>query len=193
MPSISSLLPKRENSLLMVVDVQERLMAAMPELVAANVCRNTRILVETAAEFGLPVFASEQYPKGLGPTVAEVREAFPAGTCPVEKVTFNCCQEPSLPFSCIQPDARYAGFGVILCGAETHVCVLQTALGLLEGGWQVFVAADATCSRTKLNWQLGLDLMHQAGAVIGSTEIFAFGLLGTAGTEQFKRISRLVK
>jgi nicotinamidase-related amidase len=81
----------------------------------------------------------------------------------------------------------------ILCGMETHVCVLQTALDLLQRGQNVFVAADAVCSRTKANWRTGLDLMRQAGAVIGSTEIFAFGLLGAAGSETFKKISRLVK
>jgi len=83
--------------------------------------------------------------------------------------------------------------GVIICGIETHVCVLQTALDLLQSGRRVYVAADACASRTKQNWRLGLDLMRQAGAVIGSTEMLVFGLLRTAGTDQFKRISQLVK
>ncbi|RPJ39304.1 MAG: isochorismatase family protein [Chloroflexi bacterium] len=190
---VTTLIPKRENTLLLVVDVQERLMAAMPEQVAGNVLRNIRILVETAGEFGLPVLATEQYPKGLGLTVAELRAALPGETRPFEKLAFSCCREPAFPLSANLAGSRFSGYSVILCGAETHVCVLQTALDLLAVGLRVFVAADAVCSRVKLNWKLGLDLMHLAVAVIGSTEIFAFGLLGAAVTEQFKRISRLVK
>ncbi len=182
----TDLLPSAENSLLLVVDLQERLMAAMPAEVAGKTLRNTCILVETAKEFGLPVVVSEQYPRGLGPTAAEIRSALPQGTAPVEKLAFSCCKEPAFAQQITRPE-------VILCGAETHVCVLQTALDLLAQGKRVFLAADATCSRAKLNWQLGLELMRQAGATIGSTEIFAFRLLGAAGTERFKRISRLVK
>jgi nicotinamidase-related amidase len=187
------LLPERGRTLLLIVDAQERLLAAMPEGVSVKVVRNTRILVETAREFDLPVLVSEQYPKGLGPTCAEIVSALPAETTPIAKLAFSCCSEPAFgPFLGVA-DAKYANYSVILGGAETHVCVLQTALDLLAQGRRVYVAADATCSRTKLNWRLGLDLMHQAGAIIGSTEIFAFGLLGGAGTEQFKRISGLVK
>ncbi len=171
---------------MLVVDLQERLLAAMPEGVAARTLRSARILVQMAGEFGLPVAVSEQYPKGLGPTVAEIRAMLPQDTQPVEKVVFSCCAVPAF-----QP--ILGGKDVILCGSETHVCVLQTALDLLAQGRRVYVAADATCSRTKLNWQLGLDMLRQAGAVIGSAEIFAFGLLGAAGTETFKRISQMVK
>ncbi len=179
-------LPSRENSLVLVVDLQERLLAAMPEGVAARTLRSARILVQMAGEFGLPVAVSEQYPQGLGPTASELRAVLPGGTQPVEKVVFNCCAVPAF-----QP--VLGGKDIILCGAETHVCVLQTALDLLAQGRRVYVAADATCSRAKLNWQLALDLMRQAGAVIGSAEIFAFGLLGAAGSETFKRISQMVK
>ena len=103
-----------------------------------------------------------------------------------EKLAFSCCKEPAMAPLLTRPD-------IILCGSETHVCVLQTALDLLAQGRRVFVAADATCSRVKYNWRLSLDLMQRAGAVIGSAEIFAFGLLGAAGTDRFKRISKLVK
>ncbi len=181
-----SLLPHPERCLLLVVDLQERLMAAMPANVAEQVVRNTCILVETARIFNLPVVVSEQYPKGLGPTAAEIRAALPEETGPIEKLAFSCCKEPAFAPFLTRPE-------IILCGAETHVCVLQTALDLLAQGRRVYLAADATCSRAKGNWQRGLDLMHQAGAIIGSTEIFAFGLLGAAGTDHFKRISKLVK
>lgn len=182
----NDLLPNAKNCLLLVVDLQERLLAAMPAGVAGQVRRSARILAETAREFDLPVVVSEQYPKGLGPTAADIRAAFPPGTEPVGKLIFSCCKEPAFTPLLTRPE-------VILCGAETHVCVLQTALDLLEQGRRVYIAADATCSRSKSNWRLGLDLMRRAGAVIGSAEIFAFGLLGAAGTDRFKRISGLVK
>ncbi len=187
--SPAEFIPNPERSALLVIDIQERLAAAMPADMLSGVLRNTRILIETACEFGLPVVVSEQYPKGLGPTVAEVRAALPEGNMPVEKLAFSCCGEPAF-----QPILdQLAGHDLILCGMETHVCVLQTALDLLQRGQRVYVAADAVCSRTAFNYQTGLDLLRQAGAVIGSTEIFAFGLQKVAGTERFKRISRLVK
>lgn len=185
----NSLLPSPQRTALLVIDVQERLVPAMPAYVLPAVLRNTCILIETAHEYNLPVFASEQYPRGLGSTVPEIQAVLGEDIRPFEKVSFSCCQAPSL-----QPVFdQLSGYGFILCGMETHVCVLQTALDLLQRGHPVYVAADAVCSRGKLNWKTGLDLMRQAGAVIGSTEIFAFGLLGEAGTEQFKRISKLVK
>jgi nicotinamidase-related amidase len=182
-------LPRPESSTLLVIDIQERLTPAMPVSVLPGVLRNTRILMETAREFNLPVIASEQYPKGLGPTVSEIAEMLPADSKPYEKLSFSCCAATSMQLVFEQPGQR----DWILCGMETHVCVLQTALDLLQLGQNVFVAADGVCSRTKANWRTGLDLMRQAGAVIGSTEIFAFGLLGAAGSEKFKKISRLVK
>jgi nicotinamidase-related amidase len=183
------LLPEKSTTALLVIDVQERLAAAMPGDVASRVIRNTSILLNCAREFSLSVLVSEQYPRGLGPTAAEIKALLPVETIPAEKTAFSCCAAPTF-----QPLIKQLGErSVILCGIETHVCVLQTALDLLESGRRVYVAADACGSRTKQNWRTGLDLMRRAGAVIGSTEVFAFALLGGAGTEQFKRISQLVK
>lgn len=188
-PSPRELLPDPDRCALLVVDIQERLAAAMPDNVVSHVIHNTTILLQTASEFGLPVLISEQYPRGLGPTVAEVKAALPGGVAPIEKVAFSCCAAPAF-----QPLLAALGQrDIILCGIETHVCILQTALDLLEAGRRVYVAADATCSRHKHNWQAGLNLLRQAGAVIGTTEIFAFAMLREAGTDRFKRISRLVK
>lgn len=186
--AVRSLLPSRDRAALLIVDIQERLLPAMP-LEGAEVLRNARILAETARELALPVRFSEQYSRGLGPTAAELKAVLPADQVPFEKVVFSCCAAPG--FAPVQ--AELADRDIILCGIETHVCVLQTALDLLGAGCRVFVAADATGSRARLNWKLGLRLMQQAGAVIGTTEIFVFALLGAAGTEQFKRISKLVK
>jgi len=187
--SPSERLPKPDNCALLVIDIQERLAPAMPAGRLPDILRNTRILIKTACEFQLPVIVSEQYPKGLGSTLPEIRAALPPEVIPIEKLAFSCCKEAEFEPVFNQLSTH----DIILCGMETHVCVLQTALDLLQRGHRVYVAADAVCSRTELNEQLGLNLMSQAGAVIGSTEIFAFGLLGAAGSDRFKRISRLVK
>jgi nicotinamidase-related amidase len=183
------LLPDPSNTVLLVIDIQERLAAAMPGDVSERVVRNASILVKSAREFSLPVMVSEQYPRGLGATVGEIKALLPEGTTPIEKVAFSCCAVPA--FQSLLD--RLGQQSVILCGIETHVCVLQTALDLLQSGRRVYVAADAAGSRTKQNWRIGLDLMRRGGAVIGSTETFAFALLGSAGSEAFKRISQMVK
>ena len=184
-----ALLPTPGRCALLVIDMQERLAAAMPPGVLTGVLRNTCILIETAREFHMPILVSEQYPKGLGPTVAEVRAALPDNIAPTAKLAFSCCREEAFtPAFAGLPERDF-----ILCGMEAHVCVLLTTLDLLKQGRRVYIAADAVCSRSKFNWNIGLDAMRQAGAWIGSTEMYAFGLLGSAGTEQFKRISKLVK
>lgn len=187
-PAARGLLPSRDRAALLIVDIQERLLPVMPQG-GADVLRNARILAETARELGLPVHFSEQYPRGLGPTAGELKAVLPADGTPFEKVVFSCCAAPG--FQPVQ--AGLADRDIILCGIETHVCVLQTALDLLDAGCRVFVAGDATGSRAKLNWKYGLRLMERAGAVVGTTEIFVFALLGAAGTEEFKRVSKLVK
>ncbi len=183
------LLPHPLHCALLVIDVQERLAAAMPEDVSGRVLRNTAILLNCAREFSLPVLVSEQYPRGLGHTAAEIKPLLPEGVVPVEKTAFSCCAVPAFKPLLEELGQR----ALIVWGIETHVCVLQTILDLLQEGRRVYVAADACGSRTKQNWRMGLDLMRRAGAIIGSTEIFAFALLGDAGSEQFKRISQLVK
>jgi hypothetical protein len=127
---------------------------------------------------------SEQYPKGLGETVPEVSEHLPEGTQPLDKVVFSA--------------AEVEGFDlggrdqVLLCGVETHVCVNQTALDLLATGVDVQVAEDAVGSRTEKNKQVGLHKMERAGAEITSVETALFELLGRAGTDEFKRVQKLI-
>ena len=183
-------LPDRDNCALLVIDIQERLAAIMPPTVLDKVVRNTRILIQTAQEFGLPVVVSEHYPKGLGSTAQGIIDVLPNGIKPVEKVEFSCCKAPNLQPVFLEQLPMH---NFILCGMETHICVLHTALDLLQRNHRVYIAADAVCSREKLNWKVGLSTMQQAGAVLGTTEMFAFGLLGAAGTEQFKRIYKLIK
>jgi nicotinamidase-related amidase len=176
----------RVDTTLVIVDVQERLAAVMDQ--RRKVVGNCRRLIEGAKILGMPVVVTEQYPRGLGPTEEELRGALPVYE-PVEKISFSCCGEPKFMDT-------VAGLGkkkIILAGMETHVCVLQTCIELLNAAFSVHLVRDAVCSRTKDNWLVGIGMMRDAGAVISSTETVLFQLLGGAGTEEFKSISRLVK
>jgi nicotinamidase-related amidase len=169
-----------------VIDVQEKLVVAMDEVVYEDMLSNTVKLVKGAKVLGIPVIATQQYTKGLGATVKELAGDIDGH---VEKVTFSCCGEPSF-----NEQLKAKGIkNVVITGMETHVCVLQTVLDLLEAGYNVHVAADAVCSRSDFNWQIALDMMEKAGAVITCAEAVLFMLLGQAGTPEFKEISKLVK
>jgi nicotinamidase-related amidase len=179
-----------DECILALVDFQERLAPAMPEGVGEKLVRNACTLAQAAREFGIPVILTEQYPRGLGKTVPELMEALGGDVQALEKVEFNCCRVTGVMDALQKAAPRRQ---VVLCGIESHVCVLQSALGLMEAGYEVFVAADAVGSRSKLNWKLSLELLRQAGVVVGSCEIFLFQWLQAAGSERFKRLSKLVK
>jgi nicotinamidase-related amidase len=181
--------PDPKHTVLVVIDLQEKLFPAMPEEPLKRTLTNARTLIEGCKVFNVPILATEQYPKGLGPTAPEIHQAL-GDILPIQKMAFSCTREPDFHRAL---KALGDKKDIILCGIETHVCVLQTALDLLQDGVHVFVAADAVCSRARLNWQTGLDLMRHAGVVIGTTEIFLFQMLQESGTERFKQISRLVK
>ena len=179
---------ERNNFVLIIIDIQGALVKAMESDIAHRVIRNSQILIAFAREMGLPILVTEQYPKGLGETVPEIKKDL-EGIVPIEKMNFSCCQMESFR-------RRLEGSGrkeVILCGIEAHVCVLQTAADLLQQGYQVHVVADAVCSRRKLDWKTGLRWMEKKGAMISTTEIIAFQLLKEAGTEEFKKLSKLFK
>ena len=180
--------PDPTKAALVVIDIQEKLARVMEQKVMDKVARNTVIMVEAAREFDLPILVTEQYVKGLGKTVAPVQAAL-KDTPAMEKMEFSSCGSSEFRSELTATTAR----DIILCGIETHVCVLQTALDLLSEGYRVFIPADAVCSRSKTNWKLALNMMHEAGAVIGSTEIFVFQMLKVSGTESFKRLSKLIK
>jgi len=145
-------------------------------------------LIELAKMLNIPVMVTEQYPKGLGRTVPELTAAMP-DVKPVEKVAFNCCGEPVF-----LAELRKTGKkSVIMTGMETHICVLQTTVGLLQEGFNVHLAEDAVCSRTKANWKTGIAFMRDAGAIVTCTETVLFQLLKVAGTEEFKKISQRIK
>ncbi len=178
----------REKVVLIIIDVQEGLLKAMDRDVGKNLTRNLEILIAFAKDMGIPILVTEQYPKGLGRTIPEIRQAL-GPAVPVEKVSFSCCKVAPFDESLKQTGRKQ----VILVGIETHVCVLQTAADLIEKGYEVDVVADAVCSRRKLDWETGLRWMEKNGAMISTTEIIAFQLLKEAGTDEFKRLSRMVK
>ncbi len=177
---------EKENTVLLIVDIQEKLAVVMKE--RDKVVKNNLHLIELAKMIDLPVMVTEQYPKGLGTTVTELREAIPSYR-PVEKMTFDCCGQPTF----LDELKDHKRKNVVLTGMETHICVLQTCIGLLGGGINVHLVQDAVCSRTKENWKTGVEFMRDAGAVVTSTETVLFQLLKVAGTEEFKKISKRIK
>ncbi|EKT4483986.1 hydrolase [Pseudomonas putida] len=166
---------------LLVVDIQEKLIGAMsdPEGTRAR----ARWLLAATAELELPTVISEQYPKGLGHTLAPLLAAAPAAEV-VEKSHFSCVAAGCLPASLMAREQ------VIVCGMETHVCVLQTVLGLLTLGKQVFVVEDACDSRTAASKAAGLARMREAGAQVVTREMVLFELMGSAGHLLFRHISK---
>lgn len=180
---------QRDRAVLAVVDVQERLLPAIPEDRRAGVLKNVLIAVDAAKILGVPTIVTEQYPKGLGPTLPSVKEHIGDGFAPVEKVAFSCGRSPEFR-AALEATGRK---DVILTGVEAHVCVLQTAIDLINAGYRVYVPADGVASRRELDSERGLALMDKAGAIVGTTEAFVFQLLERAGTDEFKAISKLVK
>ena len=166
---------------LLVVDIQEKLIGAMSD--PAGTRARARWLLAATAELQLPTVISEQYPQGLGSTLTELTAAAPAAQV-VSKQHFSCVAAQCLPASLLEREQ------VIVCGMETHVCVLQTGLGLLALGRQVFVVEDACDSRSLLSKSAGLQRMRDAGAQIVTREMVLFELLGSAGHEKFRHISK---
>jgi nicotinamidase-related amidase len=179
-----------DSSLLLVVDVQERLAAVMPRDAMDRLVANTLLLLETARLLNVPVLASEQYPRGLGATVAPVAEGLRAlGVAPIDKLGFDACSEPRLA----RAIADRAPRAVVVVGMETHVCVFQTTRELVRRGHDVHVVADAVTSRREENRLLGLALCERAGAFATPAETVVFDWLGRAGTDEFKAISKRMR
>lgn len=180
------MLIERQRSCLLVIDVQERLLPAMAE--GGNVVANAAVLIKAANRLGIPVLLSEQYPKGLGPTVAALSALVPEGLA-VAKTEFSCAAAPGY-LDRLRATGRDQ---LVLAGIEAHVCVLQTALQFRSLGYAVFVVADAVSSRKPESVGLALARMREAGAVPVTTEMVLFEWLGRAGTAEFKELSALIR
>jgi nicotinamidase-related amidase len=171
-----------KRAALVVIDVQEGFRKAIPDF--DRVAGAAATLVQGADVIGVPVIATEQYPKGLGETAPEVAEHLPDGAEPLEKVCFSASDADGFDLG---------GRGqALVCGIETHVCVNQTVHDMLEAGVEVHVVEDAVGSRTEQNRRIGLQKMSDAGAIVTSVETALFELLGKAGTDEFKQVQRLI-
>lgn len=176
------------RAVLVVIDVQEKLCAAMDQNALPQLTKNIGILLESANELAVPVLFTEQYVKGLGSTLPELKGRAPAAPS-FEKLTFSCCGNGGFAKHLKQSGRTQ----IIVSGMETHVCVQQTVIELLGEGFDVHVVKDAVMSRSNDNKQTAIDAMMLAGAVPTSTEGVVFQLLKTAGTDSFKKLSKLVK
>ncbi|MGB6063511.1 MAG: hydrolase [Desulfomonilaceae bacterium] len=176
----------QEQAVLLVVDLQEKLVQAMHEKqalveIAAKVVQGAKIL-------GLPILCTEQNPRGLGHTVPEVSELL-SDIKPISKLSFSCCGEPRFVEELLKLNRKQA----LLCGIESHVCVYQTAADLIKLGWEVHVVTDAVSSRTLANKNVGLERCKELGALLTSAETALFELLKVAEGDEFKQMLKVVK
>lgn len=176
---------EQQRSQLVIVDVQERLAAAMPADAMADVEHNIGILLTAANQLNIPTLHSEQYPKGLGPTLPGLQQQLNE---PVEKTCFSCTAADDFATR-LDPQRPQ----VILCGIEAHICVLQTAIGLMEQGYQVFVVEDGVCSRQDSNKRNVLARLRQAGVQVSNTESVLFEWLRDASHPEFRSLSKLIR
>ena len=185
---MNATLTTREGAQLLLIDMQERLMPAMPD--AGQVENQACILARAALRLGLPITLTEQYPKGLGPTIPRLREAAGPEANVLPKLSFSALRDKVIA-------RRLADYGgrrqLVIAGVEAHVCVLQTALDAVMADYDVFVVGDSVASRRPDSVAAALARLRGAGAAIVTTEMVIFEWLGTAGTEEFKALSALIR
>ncbi|MGI6030110.1 MAG: hydrolase [Eubacteriales bacterium] len=177
---------KVEDTLLLVVDIQEKLVPAIWK--KEELVRNCGILIEGLRALEVPMLVTQQYTRGLGETIPEIAEKLGDFT-PIDKTSFSCCGAEGF-WEALEATGRKT---VLLCGMETHICVLQTALDLLEKGYQVLMVEDCLSSRREEDKKMGMWRAVQAGAQPTTYESVLFELLGKAGSPAFKTISRLIR
>lgn len=183
------LLCSAEHSQLLIVDLQIRLLATMSETDRAAMVKHAEILLQAVEALEIPVLYTEQYPKGLGPTVPAIAEHMPAMARCLEKTGFSCCAaEGFLPALKVTGRSQ-----VVLIGQEAHICVLQTALELLAEGFQVFVVEDVVCSRSPAHKLNALARLREAGVIVTNVESVLFEWLRDATHPSFKTLSNLIR
>jgi nicotinamidase-related amidase len=173
------------DTTLLVIDFQEKLLPAIYR--SESTVKNAEILVKIAKALEIPIIVTEQYPKGIGPTVKSLSSLI-EDFHPVEKMSFSACTEAVENQLSNEPRQR-----ILISGIESHVCVFQTVRSLLKKGYQVYVAADAVSSRTEENYRNALSLMRDMGAVITNTETVLFDLLKESTHPKFKELSKLIR
>lgn len=176
----------KENTLGIVIDIQEKLLPAMSN--QETLISNCSKLIGGMLELGLPLLVTQQYTKGLGNTVAEIASCFPVFE-PIEKTTFSCYDEPGF----VERIEDLSRSNVIVCGIESHVCVMQTAIDLKMAGYNPVVIADAISSRKDESKAIAMERFRYEGIMVSSVESVLFELLRSASSAHFKSISKLVK
>ncbi|KTD25238.1 MULTISPECIES: isochorismatase family protein [Legionella] len=178
------MLLEKDRSCLLLIDVQEKL---TPHVLHADaMVERCQWLIQLAAEFDVPLLVSEQYPKGLGPTVEPLRTLAPQDSF-IDKIQFSCFRAPEFKPRLQSLNKKQ----MVLIGIEAHVCVLQTALDLQRVGYDVYVVVDAVSSRFELDYKYGLKRMKQNGVHLVTSEMVFFEWVGQAGTAQFKALSKV--
>ena len=178
----------KQDSLLLIIDIQERLFQAMESDSQSMMKKNCAILIKTANEFNIPVIVTEQYRKGLGETIPELKEIIIEAKF-FEKIFFDAIKDNEIK-KAITGSAKKT---VIVVGMETHICVFQTALSLLASEHNVVIVSDGVSSRRKDDKNAAITMLKEAGALIYPTETIAFMMLEQAGTPEFKKLSPLFK
>ncbi len=175
-----------ENSLVLIIDIQEKLVAALDkDIVVSNA-----IKVASAAKYlNIPVLLTEQYPKGLGHTVSKLMESLPEGSDVIEKTFFNALLEDGM----LEKIKSYGKKQIVIFGIETHICVHQTASALVAEGFDVYVIKDACASRNKYEFKLGIEAMQANGVKVSCVEIALFEWLKGAKNPKFKEVQALIK
>jgi nicotinamidase-related amidase len=168
---------------LLIVDIQERLLP--PIFQKEQLLKNAQLLIRTAGILKIPALLTTQYAKGLGDTVPEIAALLP-GTEAIDKQVFSCFDSDA--FCSMLKRLPGSRSTVLLCGIESHICVMQTALDALREGYLVHIASDAVSSRTEWNWKTGLNRMGVAGAIISSTETIVYELMKSSGSQAFKEL-----
>lgn len=177
---------QKENSALLIIDIQEKLLPVIQE--SQRVIENTLKLIKGFQALKVPVYYTEQYAKGLGPTELNIKSAI-GNTLPFDKMSFSCCAKENLMTDFKQKNIKK----IVVCGVESHICVLQSTLDLIANGIQVHIAADAVSSRREFDFNFALRRMETNGAQISLTESILFEMLGVSGTDEFKMISKIIK
>jgi Amidases related to nicotinamidase len=177
------------ESCLLVIDIQTRLTASMPDKVIERLKKNSTLLIKAAGMLSVPVIATRQYPQGLGQIEPEISEGFPTDCRYFDKTSFSCADAEDL----MRELARLERKQIILTGIEAHICVLQTAIDLMQSGYMVFIVSDAVSSRHRENYENAIHRMQQTGAIISNTESVLFEWLRDARHEHFRTISAMIK
>ena len=188
-PSASGVKCSIQSSLLLIIDIQQQLGQAMPAKVLNRIVTNSALLTRSAALLDVPIMCTEQYPKGLGPTVKGIAEALPATTQSFAKTTFSCLGTTGFADALAQTQRQQ----IVIVGMEAHIYIQQTTLDLLAVNFQVYVVEDAVCSRRLENYQNALERLRQSNASVVSAESVIFEWLVGSRHEHFKTIQAMLR